>query len=79
MTQHRKGPLSAKEQRRIRCREVVDRLQRRYAPDGHLVLTHNGQPTRYYWLESMAIVKYLHCDPAKLGVEGLEKARINLA
>jgi len=73
MTQHRTSPLCAAEQRRIQYSHVARRLQARYTnkDDGNLVITVGGKPTRYLWLEAMACVKYLHCDPAKLGVEGL--------
>lgn len=78
MTQHRKGPMSAAEKRRIRYSEVTRRLQARYTQaDGNLIITVGGKPTRYLWLEAMACVKYLHCDPSKLGVPGIENVRIN--
>lgn len=52
-------------------------LRNRYIDSRGLVVTHhNGMPTRYYSLEAMAAVKYLGCDPARLGVPGLEAVRV---
>lgn len=74
---HRTGPLSTREQLRLRYSDVCRRLHQRYQrPDGRVVTTVGGEATRYYTLESMAAVKYLGCDPQKLGVPGLEDLRI---
>lgn len=44
------------------------KLRNRYERDGMLVTHIGGKPTRYYQLEGMAAVKYLGCDPAKIGL-----------
>lgn len=74
MTTHRTGPMTAREKRRNRYSETASRLAWRYTdPTTGMLATHvNGQPTRYYTLEALAAVKYLGCDPTKLGVPGLE-------
>lgn len=56
------------------------RLRKRYErEDGTIVISVGGIASRYHTLESLACVKYLECDPTKLGVPGLENVRINRA
>lgn len=45
----------------------VARLAQRYSRDGRLIVSVDGKPSRYARLEAMAAVKYLGCDPAKMG------------
>ncbi len=45
----------------------VARLAQRYSRGGKLIISVGGKPSRYARLEAMAAVKYLGCDPAKMG------------
>ena len=48
------------------CRWAAERYRR---PDGLLVLDTGGVPSTYRRIDNAAAVKYLGCDPRKLGVQ----------